>query len=246
MRAVSCLEDDHDGADTLARLFLPEDMRAKLDNGAWREAVKERAGGIYPYIVARTRYFDRVFAECLSVGQVVLLGAGYDTRAYRFAERVREAGARVFELDAAPTQERKRAILAANGIDAGETQFVPMDFEHGAPLLGCIALLDGSSVAFIWEGVTLYLSPDAFERTLTAVRETSAYGVIAFDYLNVNPAEWNAKVTRKDEQLRFGMGMDAMEEYMRSMGFGVVENLGGLGGKETMSVIRAEWGVVYS
>ena len=55
-------------------------------------------------MIARTAYFDRLFADALSnkTPQIVLLGAGYDSRAYRFANLNHVT--RVFELDIAPTQ----------------------------------------------------------------------------------------------------------------------------------------------
>ena len=58
-------------------------------------------------LVARTRFIDDKMRESLQrgVSQVVILGAGYDARAYRFAEDC--SGTRVFEVDHPATQQVK-------------------------------------------------------------------------------------------------------------------------------------------
>lgn len=58
-----------------------------------------KAPGSYEYFIARTAFFDAAVRRALdeNVPQIVLLGAGYDSRAYRFADRIRDT--RIFELD---------------------------------------------------------------------------------------------------------------------------------------------------
>lgn len=71
--------------------------------------------GVYEYVTARTHLFDAFFREALTgdFEQIVLLGAGYDSRALRFQGDLGPVP--VFEVDAPRTQERKRACLAAAG-----------------------------------------------------------------------------------------------------------------------------------
>ena len=227
LRAVACFETDAKirVQDNLAKLFLPEERRGKLPYEAWRRACKERAEaknkGLYEYIIARTAYFDELFADALkeNVPQIVLLGAGYDSRAYRFP-----AGGKVFEVDAPFTQERKTSILRSNGIDLAKAVFVPVDFEKD-DLFARLAESGydfGQKTLFLWEGVVLYLSPGAVDETLRAIKQNSC-GVLAFDYLNV--AMGRGEVVLKDERVLFGMGKPEIEAYLRSLGYGALENL---------------------
>lgn len=63
--------------------------------------------GIYEYVIARTKYIDAVFKRALSeqFDQILLFGAGFDTRALRFQAAAQHT--RIFELDASPTQQAK-------------------------------------------------------------------------------------------------------------------------------------------
>ncbi|MGD8998646.1 MAG: class I SAM-dependent methyltransferase, partial [Anaerolineae bacterium] len=93
-RAIANKEfvDEELGSDHLAAFFLPPQWRFLIRFRRVRENVKERLGrhlpGLHEYVMARTAYFDRVFVDALEseTPQIVLLGAGYDSRAYRFAE----------------------------------------------------------------------------------------------------------------------------------------------------------------
>ena len=81
------------------------------------------------YIIARTAYFDSLFVAALNdrVPQIVLLGAGYDSRAYRFGGF--NQCTQIYELDNAPTQERKKACLKKAKIEIPQhVAFVPIDF----------------------------------------------------------------------------------------------------------------------
>ena len=228
LRAVSCFETDEKikGRDNLAELFLSEEKREKLPIEIWRRAVKERveakSKGLYEYVVARTAYFDELFTNALKEhAQIILLGAGYDSRAYRFP-----AAVKIFEVDAPFTQERKMSILRANCIDLARIKFVPVDFEKD-DLFARLAENGYDfrlKTLFLWEGVVLYLSREAVDYTIRAIKQNSC-GELAFDYLNV-AMENRAEVVLKDERVLFGMGKQEIEAYLCSFGYRVLENLG--------------------
>ncbi|MCL1889393.1 MAG: SAM-dependent methyltransferase [Desulfovibrionaceae bacterium] len=228
LRAAACFEMDDriKGRDNLAKLFLSEERRGKLSSEGWRNALKERveekSKGLYEYVVARTAYFDELFADALKENtQIVLLGAGYDSRAYRFP-----AGGKIFEVDAPFTQERKMSILKTNGIDLARAEFVPVDFEKD----DLFSRLAGSGynfrqqTLFLWEGVILYLFPGTVDSTLRAIKQNSC-GVLAFDYLNV-AMEGRDNVALRDERVFFGMGKAEIRAYLHALGYRVLENLG--------------------
>lgn len=131
------------------------------------------------YMQVRTRVIDDDVDAFARAGgrQIVLLGAGFDCRAWRLASL---AGATVFEVDHPATQARKRAIMAAES-PAARVMFVPWDFEH-APLGALPARLkseghdDRAETMTILEGVVMYLSEPALDATFECIARYSAGG----------------------------------------------------------------------
>jgi methyltransferase (TIGR00027 family) len=145
------------------------------------------------YMQIRTRVIDDdvdVFARA-GGRQLVLLGAGFDCRAWRLASL---SGATVFEVDHPATQTRKRAIMAAERSPA-RVVFVPWDFEH-EPLEGLTARLKGeghddrAQTMTILEGVAMYLSEPALAATFDGIARYSASGSpLAATYMDRELAE---------------------------------------------------------
>ena len=130
----------------------------------------------------RTAFFDRALEQRLNVvQQVVILGAGFDTRAYGM---LRDRGVQVFEVDRAETQGVKRAALERAGIDAAHVRFVAVDFNRESWIERLEAeSFDRSMPTFVLlEGVTYYLEPDAVRETLAALSTLARGSTIAFDY----------------------------------------------------------------
>ncbi len=229
------------GPDNLAELFLTEEQKAPLHDARLHTWVLQNkvAPGAYEFMIARTAFFDEAVRKALAGGlpQLVLLGAGYDSRAYRFRHLL--GTTRVFELDALPTQRRKQEMLDRGGIQApDQVSFVPIDF--GLDDLGRVLLdagFDSSATAlFVWEGVTYYLAADAVDRTLAAVRSVSAPGSsLCFDYASLSLAALGEEGARKlreqmrarhpGEPARFGIPQGQIGEFLAGRGFGVVEVL---------------------
>jgi len=103
-RAAGCLEGDPGirSPDYMAKDFLGPVLRFALLSGLpWvmKWSYEKIVPGVYLYHLARVRAFDNILSDELSRGikQVVVLGAGLDSRPYRFADRL--SGVRVFEVD---------------------------------------------------------------------------------------------------------------------------------------------------
>jgi len=134
----------------------------------------------------RTRYFDAALQKALREGaeQVVILGAGFDSRAYRFEKALR--GSKVFEVDYPPTQEyKKKRVREILGSLPPQVVYVPIDFtkQDLATVLRNAGYSRSKKSLFIWEGVTYYLPADAVDSTLQFVAHNSARGsAIVFDY----------------------------------------------------------------
>jgi methyltransferase (TIGR00027 family) len=169
-------------ADPTALRLLPEDVRARVERfrtGAAPTTQRERIEKKFlqkrtSMMVARTVAIDDV-VRAAGAPQVVILGAGYDGRAWRMPE-LRDAV--VFEVDHPDTQREKRARTAALDRLAREVQFVPVDFSRDDLELALAAA--GHDVArpttWIWEGVVMYLERADIEATLSIIARRSAAG----------------------------------------------------------------------
>ena len=233
------------GPDDLADIFLPAYFRFFLRFKKIQENTKAKLEGALPgvgaYMIARTRYFDDLFSSALKekVPQIVLLGAGYDSRAYRFAGL--NQGTRIFELDNAPTQERKRACLKkAQVAIPPQVHFVPIDFNREAlgDVLEKAGCQDREKTLFIWEGVTYYLDQASVEVMLAFVSQVAHPGsVIAFDYtVTLNEQNMDAYYGaaafaqsmaehHAGEALMFSVDVGAIESLLKQNGLKMIEHL---------------------
>jgi methyltransferase (TIGR00027 family) len=171
--------------------------------------------------------------EALANGarQIVILGAGYDSRAYRFRKSLN--GAVVFEVDFPPTQEwKKLRVKDVLGDLPERVRWVAMDFNQDDLLtkLREAGYSEDLPSFFIWEGVTYYLPESGVRGTLLFVRRHSPPGsAIIFDYTDSrnpnlnNPSGFNARV---GEPMVFGFAPGAVPEFVRSEGLAVESDLG--------------------
>jgi methyltransferase (TIGR00027 family) len=243
MRALAARDerDEIRGPDYLAELFLTEDRKALLRDAATRRWVlaNKAAPGAYEFVIARTAFFDRLMAEAIrtNLPQVVLLGAGYDTRPYRLEHLLRDT--RIFELDIQPTQQRKREILQKGNVSVPEhLTFVSLNFNTDD--LAEALRTSGYDVArrtlFIWEGVTYYLAGQTADRTLTVVRSISPPGSsIAFDYASISPEALGEEGVRRlrehmktqyaNEPAKFGIREGTLESFLSERGYRLIAHL---------------------
>jgi methyltransferase (TIGR00027 family) len=165
----------------------------------------------------RTRALDDILLEFIASGgrQVLLLGAGYDCRAVRFAHLLKEAN--VFEVDHPSTQGHKRNIVAAAQLKS-PARYVAWDFERdGLSGLGARLNQEGLSrshrLLTIWEGVTMYLSESAIASTFDLMAKLGAKGSwLAFTYIDrraIDAPDGEQKLTQRlvrgvGEPHRFG------------------------------------------
>jgi methyltransferase (TIGR00027 family) len=157
------------------------------------------------YLAARTRAFDRAVLHAIERGntQIVVLGAGYDGRALRFASD----DVRWFEVDHPRTQADKRERVDRLAIDASEVRFVAVDF-NSSDL--AVALLDAGFTPdapslVICEGVVTYLTPDVVERLLAQVRTLMTSGSRLVLSHRADGASVTAeRAARLGERFRFG------------------------------------------
>ncbi len=137
---------------------------------------------IMNFIYTRHLFFDDVFKKNIgNMDQVVLMGAGFDSRPYLYCKR---DGLAVFELDQPNTQQIKREVIERAGIDAAFIRFVPVDFnrEDWCQELLAAEFEPSKKTLFLWEGVTPYLEESEVNQALQLMSKISAPGsVIALD-----------------------------------------------------------------
>lgn len=141
--------------------------------------------GAFGYFNARTRYFDEVLLQEVREGlqQVVILGAGFDSRSFRFSAAL--APAHIFEVDM-PEVLALRADLLGVHPSAASAVAVPIDFERDnlGQALRERGYTSAARTLFLWEGVTYYLPEDAVRAVLSLVASQSGPGSnILFDYV---------------------------------------------------------------
>jgi methyltransferase (TIGR00027 family) len=177
--------------DHLAHHFVTRPLwRAALLPGlrtmARREIERLTPGTIVLHHV-RTRLLDRLLLAAVSGGasQVVLIGAGGDSRAHRFRRELE--GVAFFEVDHPSTSAWKRARVRRMLAGASDpVRYVPVDFDS-QPLEQAVASAGFSSARptfFLWEGVTMYLRPESVDATFAFVAGCAPGSSIAFDYLH--------------------------------------------------------------
>jgi methyltransferase (TIGR00027 family) len=120
------------GNDGLAEIFLTEEQSRSLRDLAARAWVMQNriTSGAYEFMIARTAFFDQIVEQALreNIDQMVFLGAGYDSRPYRFEKFIQDTI--IFELDTKPTQQRKKDCLRQAQISISEhIKFIPVDFD---------------------------------------------------------------------------------------------------------------------
>jgi methyltransferase (TIGR00027 family) len=203
--------------------------------GAARVAAQAALLPVLPWVIymqVRTRAIDEALLTFVADGgaQVVILGAGFDARAVRLADRLR--GARVIEVDHPATQSRKTAELAAAGVTSAAA-LLAWDFERDAlaDLPARLAALghDASRPTLtVWEGVTMYLSADALSATVDAVAAYSAPGSrLVFNYVRAELVDRPgalagavALVVRSvGEPFRSGFDPEALPGWLAARGF---------------------------
>lgn len=189
-------------------------------------------------VVARTRYIDDYLKQCISNGieQLVILGAGYDSRAYRFDEL--KPKVRVFEVDHPNTQKAKiQKVKKIFGSLPSHVTYVGLDLDQRK--LGEGLLESGydrsKKTLFIWEGVTVYLVPEAVDETLAFVAGNSGKGsCIIFDYAfqstldasqSGDAKKWREAYERRGEPPKFALKEDGVEEFLSKRGFYQVESV---------------------
>jgi methyltransferase (TIGR00027 family) len=190
----------------------------------------------------RTRYFDDRLEQAIASGcrQIVILGAGLDTRAFR----KQAPGVVYFEIDDPNTLSFKQERLEAAGYRASDV-FIPGNYvEQGVlPLLEANGFDRGKPAFFIWEGNTMYLSKEMNLNVLAELRDALRAFSIAFDYMSqqvINDATGEEDITKVVERVAamgapWQFGIDDLPSFAKEARLSVADTV------TTADLHRAYW-----
>ena len=233
--AHQALEGGRVFADPLALRILGDEAEAaiaKADENPGRR-------GLRLFIAVRSRFAEEAARRAMGRGtrQIVVLGAGLDTFAYRLEPT---EGLRVYEVDHPATQAEKRRRLAAADITPGpHVVFAACDFEQRSfvDALAAAGFDTAAPAFFLWLGVTPYLSEAAIFATFAAIAALPGGAEVAFDYANPaetidNPAmraaheELARKVAAAGEPLRTAFDTPSLQAKLGELGLAVIQDFG--------------------
>ena len=239
----ACADAERDarfrGPDYIAKEFIPFLPKVLfMKCGPVKRLVLKRImpSGVYEYVSARTKLIDELVIAAIEEGfpQVVILGAGFDTRAWRF-ERY-NPGTKIFELDEPVTQAMKKKLLLKKGFPLPRNAvFVPVDFEKEdiAAVLRPSGYRSDVKSLFLCEGLFMYLSAEAVDGTLEFIRRHAAAGSrLVFDYILASvirrentlygESSIHGTVFKAGERWKFGIEAGAIGPFLSGHGFKLV------------------------
>ena len=189
--------------------------------------------GVHNGVISRVRYMDDCVMECLKNGmeQMVIIAAGYDTRAYRFNGLSESVN--VFELDHPATQKRKMQKLTEIFCSLpGHVTHIPihLDKDNISEKLFEGGYDKSKRTLFIMEGLLMYLPPTFVDKLLNLIKKTSKPGSwVTFDYLPPSMSDGTIKVKegknmikgvkKWGEPFRFGLKYENAKDFLLSRGF---------------------------
>ena len=229
--------------DPLAENFLTPKYKILIQNKLLRNSVIKIIDqlfiGHHYYVVTRTRYIDDFLQECIAneIQQVVIMGAGFDSRAYRF-DNLKKI--KIFEVDHPATMAiKKEKIQKELGSLPNHVVYVPIDFlkEKLSDKLVQYGYSRELKSLFIWEGTTPYLNPESVDETLAFVSSNSGKdSSIIFDYILKSVVNGTCdlegaknefeKMNKTSEPLTFGIEKEKIESFLVDRGFQNVKDVG--------------------
>ena len=162
---------------------------------------KKFVPGFHEHLISRTRFIDDLIKKSISeqVEQYVILGAGYDSRAYNLKL---PSGLKIFEVDQPEVQEIKHSKLPDEIPNAENITYVSVDFNHQSlknQLLNS-GFDKSKSTIYTLEGVSQYITREALNSTLSelALLTPNSNATFFMSYVS--------RLLREDPKACFGMG----------------------------------------
>ncbi len=245
VRALGFYDKDAQNPDYMATLFLSRKLKImvwllRIVQKIGKGCLERSAPGFYWYFQVRTKHFDAILEKAVNTGieQLVILGAGYDSRPYRFKEKLN--GIRVFEVDFPGTlSTKKQKLLKLYGSLPKHVRYIPINFNSQS--IKDVLLESGykadKKTFFIWEGVSYYLPNKSFDAVLEFVAKNSLpNSSIAFDYairsfIEGDYSTYGAKKLADTWEKMGEPGLSGIEDgatdrFLRERGLSIISDFG--------------------
>lgn len=188
--------------------------------------------------IARTKYIDDLLYYAINNGaqQVLILGAGFDTRGVRLSF-LRNTS--VIEIDHPNTSSLKiEAMRSSMGRLPGNINYHQLDFNKESldDMLTWNPIDLSRPTAIIWEGVTNYLTPSAIENMFRFLSRFAGGSYIIFTYVHQKVLDspesyYGAEKLLNDldkieERWTFGFRPEELKDYLNERGWALLEDKG--------------------
>lgn len=222
-----------------------------------KKAIHKKIPGAYSSGIARTKFIDELLYATVKDGvkQVLILGAGFDTRASRldYLQSIP-----IIEIDHPNTSIYKKGIYKKRiGQLPKNVSYCQIDFNNES----LEALAERNHFDFtkpttiIWEGVTNYLTSEAIDKTFSFISKFPKGSFVIFTYVhkqvldNPNSFVGGEKLLKDleniEEQWTFGFLPDELSNYLSNFGFTPLEDLGATEYRQRYLPDRAEKGYEF-
>ena len=208
--------------DTLVRHFIPILARLRTACLGREELSKLRADPLYYYLVARTKYYDQVVNEAVSDGvrQIVIIGCGSDTRAYRFKHLLCSKGVKVLECDQ-PKAIRAKQQVAKRWRCFDYVEYLPIDLNDDTwpELEHWLGDRTRTKALVLMEGVSPYINGSNFGRFLVLLATRLLPGShVAYDFKIRGVHDDFGRVGRIQEPFRLSRASDEVATFHEALG----------------------------
>jgi methyltransferase (TIGR00027 family) len=209
--------------DGLVRELLTPWQRMSCNLRARVSLDKLRAQPFYYYVLARTRYYDDVYRSAVAGGvkRIVNIGAGSDTRAYRFADELRSERVQVLECDQ-PEATRMKEQAARRRWRPDHVSFLAIDLNDDAwPALEEWLKRPGEEMTLVLlEGVSPYVNAQAFGGFLRFLsRVLPRTGRVAYDFKLPGVSPEFGRSGRTVDPFRLTSSRDEVAAYHAERGY---------------------------
>lgn len=229
--------------DIYGKYFVNGKWKQYIDNieKSKQEMQKKLPGCLYYHLI-RTFKFDDSLLEWLTKhenSQIIILGAGFDSRAIRFSSILNKSNSKLYEVDLKAMLDFKKEKMEEYSLTPNKEYYhIPCNFNE----LNWIRYFSENNInpkiptLVLWEGVTYFLPEDLIISTLTALKNYfSAELQITLDYayrdyINGNLNFYGAKelynvLEEIGEPHFFGLNYNESEMFFKKLGYVTKENL---------------------
>lgn len=218
-----CEPPEYRNPDALVGAFLSLRQRLRCVVRGLLQKSRLRAMPFYYYLLARTKYYDEVFIDAVrdSVTCIINIGCGSDTRAYRFADKLRQKGITVLECDQ-PQAIHVKQEIARRFWSTDHVSYVPLDLTDTGwtEFAQLLEEKRQQPVLVMMEGVTPYVSSDSFKAFLAFLAaKMHSNSFLAYDFKIAGAADDFGRSERTLKPFRLPSELNEVAAYHDALGF---------------------------